>query len=79
MPKIYEFRRNNQEKIIIQIQEYKGKEYLDIRIYYDDSGGRETEWSPTPKGIKIKPELLPELLKGLEKARETIKERAKNV
>lgn len=67
MPIIHEFHRNSQEKIIIQFQEYRGKEYVDIRIHYEKSLGCGTEWLPTPKGIKIKPDLLPELMKGLNK------------
>ena len=65
---IHEFNRNSQEKVRIQLQEYRGNEYVDVRIYYDNSGGRGLEWLPTQKGIKIKPDLLPELIEGLSKA-----------
>ena len=70
---IHEFSKNSQEKVIIQFQEYKGNEYLDIRVFYDP-GGSNAEFRATPKGLKLNPDLLPELLQGLKKAAEILKE-----
>ena len=33
--KIYEFKKNALETVIIQFTEFKGKKLLDLRIYYD--------------------------------------------
>lgn len=41
---------NDSYKIYIQMSEYEGKEYLDIRKFYMDKQG---EWNPTKQGITI--------------------------
>jgi len=38
------------EKIVFGVSEFKGKNYANIRIYYEDDEG---EWKPTKKGISI--------------------------
>ena len=52
--------RSATEQLQISINEYKGKSYLDMRIYYttDDV----LNWLPTKKGVTVSPENL-ELLK----------------
>jgi len=64
---IYEFRKNALEKIIIQFTEFKEKELVDIRVYYLADVARQ-EWKPSPKGISMSRGLLPELMRGIEKA-----------
>ena len=48
------------ERIEISINEYKGKEYLDLRTFYTTDDG--ASWLPTKKGITVSPDNL-ELLK----------------
>ena len=48
------------EQLQISINEYKGKSYLDMRIYYTTDDG--LNWLPTKKGVTVSPENL-ELLK----------------
>lgn len=62
--KSYEFKKNALEAIVIQFTEFKGKELLDLRIYYD-LGNDKKDWRPTPKGISISRELISELKKGV--------------
>ncbi|MEJ2077591.1 MAG: transcriptional coactivator p15/PC4 family protein [Acidobacteriota bacterium] len=38
------------EKILFSVSEFKGKNYADIRIYYEDDEG---EWKPTKKGVTV--------------------------
>jgi len=38
------------EKIVFGVSEFKGKNYANIRIYYEDDEG---EWKPTKKGISV--------------------------
>ena len=38
------------EKIVFSVNEFKGKKYADIRIYFEDDEG---EWKPTKKGITV--------------------------
>ena len=52
--------RSDTERIEIAVNEYKGKKYLDLRIFYTTDSG--TSWLPTKKGITVSPDNL-ELLK----------------
>ena len=46
------------EIIRIEITEYKGKNFLNLRVWYTDKDG---EYKPTQKGIAIPPELYEEV------------------
>lgn len=70
---IHEFTKNALEKIVIEITEYQGKKYLNLRIWYDASKGQNTDWQPSQKGITIAADKLQELLKGLKLAEEELK------
>jgi hypothetical protein len=50
---IGEIERNETEKVIVQIKEFKGKQYVDFRIHYLAD---EEEWKPTRKGFTIRPD-----------------------
>ncbi|CDC19419.1 MAG: transcriptional coactivator p15/PC4 family protein [Candidatus Gastranaerophilaceae bacterium] len=52
--------RSATEQLQISINEYKGKSYLDMRIYYTTDDG--LNWLPTKKGVTVSPENM-ELLK----------------
>jgi len=52
--------RGATEEIQVKVSEYKGKKYLDLRIFYTTDNG--TTWLPTKKGVAVYPENL-ELLK----------------
>ena len=52
--------RSATEQLQIAINEYKGKSYLDLRIFYTTDDG--INWNPTKKGVTVSPENL-ELLK----------------
>ena len=61
--------KNAFDSIVVQTTEFKGRELIDIRIFYLDSGG---ELKPTKKGISISPDHVPELIKLIQKAYEEI-------
>ena len=42
-------RGSERTQLRIELTEFKGKQYVDIRRYYDAAG----EWKPTPKGVAI--------------------------
>ena len=66
LKKIYkEIPKSSTEKIIVSLSEWSDLEYVDIRLWYDASGGRNTEWKPGKKGITIKPEFLEDLKEGI--------------
>jgi len=58
--------RSATEQIQIQINEYKGKKYLDLRIYYTTDDG--ISWNPTKKGVTFAPDKLQELKEVIETA-----------
>lgn len=52
--------RSGTEQLQIAINEYKGKCYLDLRIFYTTDDG--VSWLPTKKGVTVAPDSL-EILK----------------
>ena len=58
--------RSATEEIHIQINEYKGKKYLDLRVYYTTDDG--LNWNPTKKGVTFAPDKLGELKQAIEEA-----------
>ena len=43
--------RSETEQLQISISEYKGKSYLNMRIFYTTDGG--STWLPTKKGVTL--------------------------
>ncbi len=64
---IYEFKKNAQEKVILSFTEFKGKQLIDLRVYYD-AGKTEEDWRPSRKGVTVRLEFLPDLKEGIDKA-----------
>lgn len=62
-------------RIHIRISEFKDRDYLDIRNYYEDESG---EWKPTRKGVAIPVEFYDELMEGLAAAKDIIASRKKD-
>lgn len=58
---VHTFDKNKKERIRIALNEYKGHQYIDIRTFYLADG----EYKPSSKGVTLKTELYPELLKGV--------------
>ena len=58
--------RSATEEIQISINEYRGKKYLDLRVYYTTDDG--LNWNPTKKGVTFSPDKLGELKDAIEKA-----------
>jgi len=70
---IARFEKNSFEEVRISLTEFKGKELIDIRVYYQPEG--EEEMRPTKKGITISLDKFPELQKGLAALEKTLKEK----
>lgn len=58
--------RTATEQMQISINEYKGKSYLDLRIFYTTDDG--ATWLPTKKGVTCTPENLETLKDAIEEA-----------
>lgn len=62
---ITSFKKNSLEEVRIAIQEYKGRRYLSIWIWY---AAEPEVWHPSKKGLNLPVELLPELKKAIDAA-----------
>lgn len=58
--------RSSSEQLQIAVKEYKGKKYLDLRIFYTTDDG--ASWLPTKKGVTISPNHLSVLKEAIEVA-----------
>ena len=55
---IKEIQKNKTETIVISEKEFRGNNYIDIRVFYRDDS---EELKPTKKGVMINKNLLDEL------------------
>jgi hypothetical protein len=58
---VHTLQKNNREQVRISLNEYKGVEYIDIRIFYQ----AKDEFKPTRRGVTVPKRLYPELLQGM--------------
>jgi hypothetical protein len=59
---LHEFKRNAEETLRVSLSTFKGRTYVDIRLFYEDAKG---ELAPTKKGVTITPELWDEFRAGI--------------
>ena len=62
--------RSERERLQIAINEYKGRSYLDLRIFYTTDDGE--TWRPTQKGVTVYPEDLDTLANAIEDAKKEL-------
>jgi hypothetical protein len=62
------------DKIIVALKEFKGKEYIDIRTYFESDKG---DWIPTKKGITLTPDSLDEMIDFLKTAKKKVSDKEK--
>jgi len=72
---IASFEKNSLEEVRISLTEFKGKELIDLRVYYQPENGEEKR--PTKKGITISPEKFPELKKAILALEKALQEKKK--
>ncbi len=59
--------RSDTEQLQISVSEYKGRSYLNMRIYYTTDEG--ATWLPTKKGVTFSPDQLDLLEEAIQAAR----------
>ena len=59
--------RSDTEQLQISISEYRGKSYLNMRIFYTTDDG--ATWLPTKKGVTFTPDQLDILSDAIEEAK----------
>ncbi len=62
---IGEIERGETEVLRVSAEEYKGRKYIDVRIYFENDEG---EWKPTKKGVTIQPERVDDFMALIKKA-----------
>ncbi|MGD0883566.1 MAG: transcriptional coactivator p15/PC4 family protein [Thermodesulfovibrionales bacterium] len=63
---IGEFQKNTSEIVRVSFEIYKGRNFLDVRAYFETDNG---EWRPTKKGIAIAPDKIDNLIELLQSAK----------
>lgn len=66
---IHEFEKNSTEVIRMSITEFKGRELINFRVYYQDEDG---EFKPTKKGISFSTELSEDFFEAVDKLKEEL-------
>jgi len=64
---VHSITRNESEEIRVQLRKYKGKVFIDFRVWFQMEG--ETVYRPTKRGVTLAIEHLPELEKAVAKLR----------
>ena len=59
--------RTDTEQLQISVSEYKGRSYLNMRIFYTTDDGN--TWLPTKKGVTFSPEQIDILTDAIEEAK----------
>jgi hypothetical protein len=60
--------RSDTEQLQISVSEYRGKSYLNMRIFYTTDEGE--TWLPTKKGVTFSPDQLDLLTEAIEEAKQ---------
>ena len=60
---VYQFDRNQNEKVIVSIGNYKDRNYVDFRVFFEDASSGDLK--PTKKGITIAENLLPHMKRAI--------------
>ncbi len=66
---IKDIKRNNNEIIRVEVSEFKGRQLINIRIWYQamDSGSGDVMYKPTQKGVTINISEFKELKDGIDR------------
>ncbi len=61
---IAKIKKNSTAEIWVNLRDFQGMQFVDIREHYLDRDSR--EWRPTKKGIMVQPKFLPQVIDGLQ-------------
>jgi hypothetical protein len=67
---IKDIEKNATNKIRVSVTEFKGNNYIDLRVYYEDEAG---EYKPTKKGVTFRPDQISQVIDGLLQAEKEVK------
>ena len=69
---IDQFHKNSTELVEVHITEFRGQEYVDVRVWTLPNPADFKEQKPTKKGVCLNIDLLPRLIAALQKAEKTL-------
>ena len=52
--------KNTREQIRVTRTNYRGYEFIDVRVYWKDETTQ--EWKPSSKGISLSPKTIPQIV-----------------
>ncbi|MCA7084064.1 transcriptional coactivator p15/PC4 family protein [Cupriavidus sp. DB3] len=61
MTALLDIERNSSERLRVEICEYKGKTYIDLRVWFLDRD----EYKRSSKGVMLRPTQVPQIIQGL--------------
>lgn len=59
---ILEVQKNNTERLRVSVSEYRGRTFVDLRVWYV---GEDGSYRPSSKGVTIRPAQVAEIVQGL--------------
>ncbi len=66
---VHAFEKNSAERVQVTLSTFKGREYMDLRVYFEGDDG---EMHPSRKGLTLSTALLPDLESAILKLREAV-------
>ena len=69
MNQIIEIKKNKTNYVQIELREYEGNPYVDVREFFDAEDGKRL---PTKKGITFSPKVLEQVMDGLTMLKDNI-------
>lgn len=70
---ITKFKKNATEEVRATLDEYRGKQVIDLRVWVEPDEGKER--IPTKKGLTLSVSCFPELKKAIEEVEKRLKEK----
>lgn len=62
---IHSFSKNQDEEIRLSVRKYKGRHFIDLRLWFQHQKG--SEYRPTKKGVFFSLDQLPEFKRGVDR------------
>ncbi len=72
---IKDIERNSTEIIRVEVSEFKGRELINLRIWYQSMSGGDMVYKPTQKGVALNIDKYEELKEAIDKIGEYIHDR----
>lgn len=69
---ITKFNKNPLEEVRVEITDFRGEKFLNLRIWFDASSNGKPEWRPSQKGLTLNINLFDDLKAAIDKAGEEI-------